>query len=326
MQLYFQQFAETHFPFFHPCPSGRAGGTAFLVSREFCSNGFVPSCSSLVAGRANLLRLTNQDHELMVINLHNFVTTAELPVLIRLIRGLVSEAKENPIKKSLFLVGDINISALPVRHVAEFANSTDVTIRAGDDRPTPSSAPGAWKPLLDELIEIFQDKPTRFGSATGSISILDRCFTTIQPWILPLLQPQARPVWDAAWSSRVGLGDHAPVAFIFQPKSLRQPAGSPIPIYISKSEVFGKKVDELIKSSLVFDDPNASLSYRLDTMKQIFNLASKNALDELGHRTIRSLAEQLMLWTSMVRAFWYKRAAVAEKCLSSVFELIFFFY
>ena len=103
------------------------------------------------------------------------------------------------------------------------------------------------------------------------------------------------------------------MAFVFQPKELRQSYECPIPVYIAKSDVFGKEVDKLIQSSQVFDDPSADLSYKLSTMKQIFVLASKNALDELGLRARRSPAEQLMLWTSVVRAFWYKRAAVAEK-------------
>ena len=141
MQTYFQQFSETHFAFYRPCSSGRAGGVAFLVARRFCTDDMVLSCSSLIAGRAFLLRLCNTDHELMIINLHNFVTSAELQVLIRLVTGLLAEAKENPNKKTLFLVGDINISAMPVRHVAELAETAEPTIRAGDDRPPPSSAP-----------------------------------------------------------------------------------------------------------------------------------------------------------------------------------------
>jgi len=107
------------------------------------------------------------------------------------------------------------------------------------------------------------------------------------------------------------------VAFVFQPKELRQSYESPIQVYVAKSDVFGKEVDKLIQLSQVFDDPCADLSYKLSTMKQIFVLASRNALDELGLRARRPPADQLMLWTSMLRAFWYKRAAVAEKCLAS---------
>ena len=181
MQTYFHHFSETQFAFFHPCSSGRAGGVAFLVAKSFCSEDTTLSSSSLIAGRAALLRICSAGHELMILNVHNFVTAVELPVLIRLVRALVAESKSDPTKKSLFLVGDLNISAMPVRHVAELASHADSTIRASDDKPPPSSVPRLWKPLLDDLIEIFQDMPTRFGSATGSISILDRCFTSLQP-------------------------------------------------------------------------------------------------------------------------------------------------
>ena len=80
----------------------------------------------------------------------------------------------------------MNILVFPTVHVDKIAKPSSVTADEPEveTRTGPSAAPHIWKELFDGLVEVVTGEPTRFGTGTGILSCIDRCFVSLPPWAL----------------------------------------------------------------------------------------------------------------------------------------------
>ena len=129
----------------------------------------------LFAGRAQLIYLEFDEHRLVIANLHNFFPSPDdAREVVSHLLHVTNSAKEDPTAVSFIMLGDFNISAAPVLHTDLIAEhiphdplEPDVIVHDGQHPhiplPPPSANFSTWKPLFDDLTEIIQDKPSRYG-------------------------------------------------------------------------------------------------------------------------------------------------------------------
>ena len=119
----------------------------------------------------------------------------------------ISDAREDPMNRSVWLIGDFNIHPLDEpRHLYKEpsrpnADDADAYSRAGQRE---------FSRVFELLRELKQPGPTHYSARFDSGLRIDRIFTSLEPWILTSLQSEAFTLEDPKALHLKGISDHSP--------------------------------------------------------------------------------------------------------------------
>ena len=265
---------------FAPGADRATAGVATLISHEFVGKGTSDS-EIILPGRVLRSSVSANGRETIIYNIHNYGLSAGQVVFATVrIKRDIERARLAPSTVSVWLMGDFNFLCqgnLPICTSSPPVN--DASDRALALLPANQhSQYSHWTKVLDELIELEQSEPTHYLSMNGTMSKLDRIYTSLASWALA----------SAAMSSDVcisperlhgkKISDHAPVRFTISIGRPLPPDLRPIPQEIFLDPAFKRYHEKLcIEANLEMLPPIP----RWQQHKMIIRLAAKYAREEM---------------------------------------------
>ena len=193
MRSFWHRFSNTYSTWFSACESDAPGGVALSFKKSFLADCSTTS-EAIVPGRVLVVNVVFSFHTLSVATVHDYgLSRFHGHVKDRLSR-FISRASTDPTRYSFILLGDLNASRLPIRHINKLTGSRAIDCASNIALPLPAP----WNTVLADLVEIEQSEPTRYGAATGAFSWIDRVFVSLPPWLMYTLNCSAKTAWDAA--------------------------------------------------------------------------------------------------------------------------------
>ena len=298
-------------------PDSDSGGIVVLLSKPAVL-GLTVEMSEIVPGRVVCFRISSPDGWVVWLwAVHNFGIDAEGMVAIEVaLMANITEAQQDPVNRSVLLVGDLNFAPLGVErfpislaHKQRVQNAQDDARGILPPRPTRPHQ-GRWQRILDRLVEIQSGAPTHLCARSMSLGTIDRIFTSTPPSSMPHYFHQAGVIKDPMHFYTKGISDHAPSFWSFEK---REPRGISIPLPLNplwcKHPDFGRRVSALSKAA---DLDSLSLEDRINLHKEIFRDAALKVRDKIANDSPTGKGATLMRLNSISRAVWKRDYSLGQ--------------
>jgi len=238
------------------------GGVITFISKKSVPHESSILDTTLAVGRAQRVTIVGDDCKQVIYNVHNFgIQRQALSALCNAVDTDARESKADPLKFSLFLAGDLNITP-PHSKLFEYKGP-----RPNSDNSAAAARPngGQLQLILEQLIEFEATTPTRYQAETNTGVVLDRIFGTLPATILTKCRVSHTVEQDPRDLYKSGISDHAPVVVSIAFRAPLPPGEGAIPTEIFRHKMYsyflGKLCWEEKFDSLCFDDSFSQLDF-----------------------------------------------------------------
>ena len=288
------------------------GGVVILVAPQLATIAtIVPGV--LMAGRVQTISLQIRGSITDIMNVHN----CELPLdTIKHITKFLQEQRardvEDPMKFSTLVAGDFNFA--PPGVAPKSLRDPMAEILHSDNNPS-FNRKRYWITALEDFTEILQPHPTRYNQETGTLTHLDRIWTTWpRSWIIKL-DIRANVCGAPEALHNHGISDHSPLELYIAhlPNKPEKSTSFSIPRHWCKSQAFADRLNfltiRILKDSMLPFE-------RLDAHKICIYEAAKHARDLENFSDSQGTESRRLVFESMARAIWSNDLRAAKKLIS----------
>ena len=194
-----------------------AGGVLVFVSKKSVPDFNSISCEVLFEGRVIRVAISDSSNGVfaerqVIYNVHNFgINLASMRLICTKIKSDIDFARNDPLYRSIFVVGDFNSTACEKFAFSAPCANPGSAIVNGTTYTDANSSTRLLMRRLGDLIELDAKLPTRYDHATDTGRKLDRIFVCIPQAICPLIHWQMN-IGNCPKELFVsGISDHAPV-------------------------------------------------------------------------------------------------------------------
>jgi len=289
------------------------GGVITFISKKSVPQESSILDTTLAVGRAQRVTILGDDDcKLVIYNVHNFgIQGLTMSALCNAVDSDVRDSKADPLKFSLFLAGDLNLTP-PHSKLFEYKSPS----------PTSDNAAAAARPsggqlelTLEQLIEFEATTPTRYQTETNSAVVLDRIFGTLPATILTKCRVSHTVEQDPRDLFKSGISDHAPVVVTIAFRAPLPPGEGAIPSEIFRHKMYSYFLERLCWEekfdSLTFDDSFTQLEY----FKNLMKAAANYTRDHLQTHNEDSPLVLSQSYSAIARAVWMQSVPLAETLL-----------
>ena len=289
---------------------GNKGGLLTFVRKALAPDPQNILKTELVSGRVLRTRISGPDGHQTIYNLHNHgLSLEDIALIQQSVRSDRDSISENPHNESLFLLGDLNFPSIP-KEKFYYQSGTMATPGTGH-----IAAPSQkLAEVCSTLIEIQSRLPTHYAGDTDTGTSIDRIFTGIQPFLIPLNRWSIEHHGDPKELARTGISDHCPV---FLRATITKPINRTcqrIPCEYFKDNLF-----EVFHERMCRDADLDAIPYpsRLATHKVIIRASAllvREHLQDVNEDAPFIRAGRL---TTISRIIWSQDIALAKKILKT---------
>ena len=269
-------------------------GVITLIEKKFVGNGMTEA-ENLATGRVLRTTALTDGRETIIYNVHNYgLNAGQVDLITSRIKRDQERARLDPLNISVWVLGDFNF--LPP---GCFALSVRSPLSASSVGAAPANAQDAarWTGALERMVELQQMDPTHYLAMSGTMSRLDRIYTTVPSWSLAVAAISCEVVGCPERLHAEGLSDHAPVRFTIAAGTAVPTQERPIPKEVFSDPLFVKYHDRF------YDDANLdSLPPipRWQHHKTVIKLAAKYTRNEMFLNSSNPLFTEHLSATSHV--------------------------